>query len=256
MSSSPVTLTILGSGTSGGVPRAPQDWGRADPTDPRNRRSRASVWIKSETTSLIVDTSPDLRAQCLAADIGHVDAVFYTHDHADHCHGIDDLRGYAIVQNTRIPVYGDKKSLETITRRFDYIFEEQRLYPALCTAHAIETDPVTVGDITMQPFIQGHGPGISLGYRFGDMAYSTDVNHLDEQAFRALEGVRTWVVDALRYEPHPTHAHLDMTLEWIERVQPERAILTHLDRPMDHKTLEASLPAGIEVAYDGMVIRP
>lgn len=247
-------LTILGSGTSGGVPRVPGDWGNADPTDPRNRRRRASVHIQSGPTSILIDTSPDLREQVLDAGIQHVDAVFYTHDHADHCHGIDDLRGFALAARKRVPIYADALTLATLKHRFAYIFTEQETYPAICDAHLLEMTPVTIGDMTMIPFKQGHGEGVSIGYRFGDMAFSTDVNHLDDQAFRVLDGVKVWVVDALRYDPHPTHAHLDLTLSWIERLKPERAILTHLDRQMDHATLEAQVPEGVEVAYDGMIL--
>ena len=247
-------LTILGSGTSGGIPRAPENWGQANPLDPRNRRRRASIHIQHEDTSVVVDTSPDFRDQMLDAGIKTIDAVFYTHDHADHCHGIDDLRGYAYQVRRKVPIYGDKATLATLAKRFDYAFIEQNNYPAICKAHEIGLEPVTIGSLTMEPFMQGHGEGHSLGFRFGDMAYSTDVNHLDDAAFACLKGVKVWVVDALRYDPHPTHAHVDLTLSWIERLKPNLAVLTHIDRQMDHQTLEDQLPPGVRVAYDGMVL--
>lgn len=246
-------LTILGCGTSGGVPKMPEYWGACDPNNPKNRRLRASVLVEEGDTSVIIDTTPDMRQQMLNATVRKLDAVFYTHDHADHTHGIDDLRGFFHAARAKIPVYGDTHTLDVLRDRFRYVFVSQDGYPAMARAAAI-TGPKTVGDITMTPFEQGHGGGISLGYRFGDMAYSTDLDRLPETAFEALKGVKVWVVDALRYEPHPTHTHLAQTLEWIERVQPERAILTHMTWDMDYDTLVRQLPAGVEPGYDGMVI--
>ncbi|WCL52875.1 MBL fold metallo-hydrolase [Gimibacter soli] len=246
-------LTILGCGTSGGVPRLPEYWGKCDPSEPRNRRRRSSILIEEAGTTLLVDTTPDLRQQMLDAGVHKLDAVFYTHDHADHTHGIDDLRGFFQATREKVPVYGDAFTLEVLKARFDYIFRQKGDYPAIAKAHVMN-GPVKVGPITMIPFEQGHGDGISYGFRFGDMAYSTDLNVMPESAFEALEGVKVWVVDALRPEPHPTHTHLAQTLEWIERVKPARAILTHMTWDMDYQTLKASLPAGIEPAYDGMVI--
>lgn len=246
-------LTILGCGTSGGVPRMPEYWGVCDPSNPKNRRRRASVLVEEGDTSILIDTTPDLREQCLMANIRHLDAVFYTHDHADHCHGIDDLRGFFQTNREKVPVYADEATLDVLKQRFSYIFRSQDGYPAICSGKAIER-ATRVRDVTMIPFEQGHGRGISLGYRFGDMAYSTDLDRLPESAFDALSGVKVWVVDALRYDPHPTHSHLAQTLDWIERVKPEQAILTHMTWDMDYETLKRDLPAGIEPAYDGMVI--
>lgn len=246
-------LTILGCGTSGGVPKMPEYWGDCDPSNPKNRRRRASVLVQSTETTVLIDTTPDLREQMLDANVRKLDAVFYTHDHADHTHGIDDLRGFFHAQRTKVPVYGDAATLGILKRRFDYVFNSQDGYPAICEAHILG-GAERVGDITLVPFEQGHGNGISLGYRFGDMAYSTDLNRMPETAFDALKGVKVWVVDALRYEPHPTHSHLNQTLEWIDRIRPERAILTHMTWDMDYETLCRNLPSGVEPAYDGMVI--
>ncbi len=246
-------MTILGCGTSGGVPKMPEYWGACDPNNPKNRRLRASVLVEEGDTKVLIDTTPDLRAQMLAACVDQLDAVFYTHDHADHTHGIDDLRGFYHLNREKVPVYGDLQTIELLRERFGYVFKKVEGYPAICAAHTLD-GPKKVGALTMRPFEQGHGNGISLGYRFGDFAYSTDLNRLPETAFDALKGVKIWVVDALRYKPHPTHSHLAQTLEWIEKVQPERAILTHMTWDMDYETLARELPAGVMPAYDGMVI--
>ena len=246
-------LTILGCGTSGGVPKMPEYWGTCDPSNPKNRRLRASVLVEDGDTSILIDTSPDLREQMLRAKVQNLDAVFYTHDHADHTHGIDDLRGFFHVAREKIPVYGDEQTISILRHRFDYIFNSQDGYPAMCNADILN-GPKTINGITMIPFEQGHGNAVSLGYRFGDMAYSTDLNRLPEAAFEMLKGIKIWVVDALRYEPHPTHSHLEQTLSWIDRVKPERAILTHMTWDMDYETLKSQIPDGVEVAYDGMVI--
>lgn len=246
-------LTILGCGTSGGVPKVPEYWGACDPSNPKNRRRRASVLVEDEGTRILIDTTPDLREQALAAQIPALDAVFYTHDHADHTHGIDDLRGFFQSTRQKIPVYGDSQTLDTLRKRFGYIFRPLNGYPAICTSHTI-TGATKLGAVTMQPFEQGHGQGISLGYRFGDMAYSTDLDRMPETAFEALKGVKVWVVDALRYDPHPTHSHLDQTLSWIERIKPELAVLTHMTWDMDYETLSRALPTGVVPAFDGMVI--
>lgn len=246
-------ITILGSGTSGGVPSVTGDWGACDPENPRNRRTRSSVLAQSGGRALLIDTSPDLRQQMLASGTSQLDAVLYTHDHADHVHGIDDLRGFAAKQGDRLPIYADAETLSTLKSRFPYIFRTIRGYPAICRSTTI-TGPFRAAGMSVTPFEQQHGTGVSLGFRIGDFAYSTDLNALPETAFDALKGVRLWVVDALRYRPHPTHAHLDLTLSWIDRIRPHRAILTHLATDMDYTALTAQLPPGVEVAYDGMTL--
>ncbi len=246
-------VTILGCGTSSGVPRIGNIWGDCDPENPKNRRRRVSILVQEGDTNILVDTSPDLREQLLDTNIRHLDAVFYTHDHADHTHGIDDLRGLFHLMKKRVDIYANRETLDILQRRFDYIFEPRMGYPAICEAHEIAGVEV-VGPVTVQPFEQKHGPIMSLGYRFGSIAYSTDLNGLPEPSFEALQDLDVWIVDALRYDPHPTHTHLEQTLKWIDRVKPKRAILTHMTQDMDYDTLKAGLPAGVEPAYDGMVI--
>lgn len=231
----------------------PEYWGACDPENPKNRRRRASILIEEGDTTVLVDTTPDLREQMLSAQVKHLDAVFYTHDHADHTHGIDDLRGFYQTSKERVPVFGDDATISVLRKRFSYVFRTQAGYPAICSSHVL-VGPKRVGPIKMVPFEQGHGAGLSLGYRFGDMAYSTDLDRLPESAFDILDGVKVWVVDALRYEKHPTHSHLAQTLDWIDRIRPEKAILTHMTWDMDYDTLRRMLPEGVEPAYDGMTV--
>ncbi len=248
-------VSILGCGTSGGVPRIGGVWGACDPKNPKNRRRRVSILVEQGGTRLLVDTSPDLREQLLGAGVDHLDGVLYTHDHADHTHGIDDLRGLFHCMRRKIDVYGDAKTLRVLKKRFDYVFASKGGYPAFCRAHEISR-PFRIGEIEIVPFEQVHGPITSLGFRFGPVAYSTDLNDLSEESFATLKGVEVWIVDALRYDPHPTHPHLDLTLKWIKKVAPKRAYLTHMTWDMDYETLMGILPEGVEPAYDGLVIDP
>ncbi len=248
-------VTVLGCGTSGGVPRIGNDWGGCDPGEARNRRRRASIMVEEGASRVLVDTSPDLRAQLLDAGVADLDAVVFTHEHADHVHGIDELRVLAIRKRAPVDVYADPRTLAALHRRFDYAFglEADNPYPPMVAGHVID-GPFAVGEVPITPFAQEHGNIESLGLRFGPIAYSTDVARLSEQAFAALDGVKVWIVGALRYRPHPTHASVSEALAWIERVRPERAILTHLHVDLDYATLAAELPPGVEPAYDGMVI--
>ncbi len=246
-------VTVLGCGTSGGVPRIGNIWGVCDPSEPRNRRRRSSILVQSDSTSLIVDTTPDMREQCLDADLRHLDAALYTHDHADHVNGIDDLRGFTLLRGERMPIYGDKDTITSLQQRFSYIFATARNYPAIATAHVID-GPFSLGDIDIVPFRQIHGSMESLGFRFGAMAYSTDLSDLPEASFELLQDLDIWIVDALRPKPHPTHTHLARTLEWIDRLRPKRAILTHMTWDMDYQTLCEELPSGVEPGYDGLSI--
>lgn len=261
--SDPLEVTILGCGSSGGVPRADGNWGACDPAEPRNRRTRCSLLVRrpgvsAETsTTVLIDTSPDLVRQTSGAGVRRVDAVLYTHDHADQCHGIDDLRAFAQRQRARIPTWMDAATWATLGRRFDYIFEGQGGYSAICEARrlpplgegfAVEGPS---GPIPVTTFDQDHGGVRSVGYRLGPVAYSSDVLELPESAFAALAGVRLWIVDALRWTPHPTHAHVDKALGWIARLRPERAVLTNLHIDLDYAALTAALPPGVEAAYDG-----
>lgn len=260
-------VTILGCGSSGGVPRiggadGQGDWGACDPSEPRNRRRRCSILVENGPTRVLVDCSPDMREQLLDARVGTLDAVFITHDHADQSHGIDDLR--MIAQNTmrRVPVHAASETLDILRRRFTYCFEatSNGAYPAILEAHEIPRPfkDITIGPasapVTVRAFDQDHGTMLSQGFRFGPVAYSSDVVNLDDAAFAALEGVECWIVDALRYRPHPTHSHVERTLEWIRRVRPRRAILTNLHIDLDYRTLKNSLPDCVEPAFDGMSI--
>ena len=247
-------VTILGCGGSGGVPRIGDDWGACDPNDPRNRRTRASILVETGRTRVLVDTSPDLRQQCLDRGIDGFDAVLYTHAHADHCHGIDEIRTLAQRDGRAMPVYAAADTMAAIKHRFAYAFGVPGSpYPAILEPHPID-GPLTLGDLAVTPFEQDHGGVTTLGLRFGPIAYSTDVVDLDEAAFAALEGVEVWIVAALRPEPHPTHAHVDKVLAWIERVRPKRAVLTHMTALLDYASLAASLPNGVEPAHDGLIL--
>ena len=253
---------MLGSGTSSGVPRigGPDgrgDWGSCDPAETRNRRRRPSLLIDHGATRLLIDTGADLRAQLLDAGVGRVDAVLYTHDHADHTHGIDELR--QLYHNGRQPVdcYADTYTRERLLKRFGYVFEGARGYPATCRLHPLP--PVLIiGDVTIRHFRQPHGNIDSIGYRIESsgsaMAYSTDIKSLPAIAKMELKRLDLWIVDALRHMPHPTHSHLAQTIEWIERVRPRRAVLTHMDNSMDYATLSRELPPAVEPGYDGMTI--
>ena len=257
-------IVILGCGSSGGVPRGDGDWGDCDPADPRNRRTRCSMLARRRgeggETTVLVDTSPDLRAQILAARVTSLDAVLYTHDHADQTHGIDDLRVFAMRGRRRIPCWMDAATREALTHRFDYIFEPKLGYPAICEAVDIRKfgAPSEIvgegGAIPVTTFDQAHGPIRSVGYRLGNVSYSSDVSDLDEAALDIVRGSAVWIVDALRWTPHPTHAHVDKTLQWIEAAGVERAVLTNLHIDLDYQTLKSRLPLGVEPAYDGMTI--
>ena len=251
-------ITVLGCGGSGGVPTAGGDWGNCDPQEPRNRRLRPSVLVEEGGTTLLIDTGPDLRAQLLAAQTHVIDAILYTHPHADHTNGFDDIRYLNLVRQQYIPIYGLPATLDEIMERFSYAFEPRppnTFFRPAVTPYFITTGkPFSIGGITVQTFHQSHGASASLGIRIGDFAYSTDVHTLDETAFNTLKGTQLWIVDALREEPHPVHSHLAQTLDWIERVKPARAYLTHMNQTMDYGKIRAKLPRGVEPAYDGLVI--
>lgn len=249
-------LTLLGCGTSSGVPRIGNDWGECDPSEPRNRRRRVSILVESETTRILVDTAPDMREQLLDAGVADVDAVIWTHDHADHCHGIDDLRQLYHARGRPVVAYARPDTLTSLIARFRYAFEGHDGYPATVEGHALP-DQIRIGDIDISVVDQPHGNITSAGIRFdgdGSIAYSTDFNMMTDAMQNLYQDLDIWVVDALRARPHPTHIHLAATLEWIEQLRPERAILTHMDQSMDYQTLRATLPAGVEPGYDGMKV--
>lgn len=250
-------LTVLGCGTSSGVPRIGPDWGACDPGEPRNRRTRASILVESATTRILVDTGPDLREQLLAAGISSVDAVLWTHDHADHCHGIDDLRQLAQVRREPIKGYAKRQTLRALQTRFTYAFEGREFYPPIIAGEVLP-DSSAIGDIAVTCVEQPHGDIYSIGFRFDldgiSIGYSTDFHEFTEEMIATFAGVDIWVVDALRERPHPTHAHLSLTLGAIARARPGRAILTHMDTSMDYWPLARRLPAGVEPGYDGLTL--
>ncbi len=250
-------VTMLGCGPSWGVPMIGGVWGACDPANPRNRRRRCSLLVEAGGATLLVDTSPDLRGQLLEAQAGAIDAVLYTHAHADHLHGIDDLRSVNRLTRKPLPIFADARTLQEIRSRFGYVFAPLRhgnaaSYYKPVLAPVEITGPFEVAGIPVTPFVQDHGFSPTLGFRFGRVAYSTDVIRLDEAAFSALAGVEIWIVDCIRREPHVTHSHLEQTLDWIARVRPRRAILTHMDESLDYATLRASLPDGVEPGFDGL----
>jgi len=257
-------ITVLGCGSSAGAPRADGAWGACDPAEPRNHRSRCSLMVRRKgegperETTVLIDTSPDLRLQTARAGARRLDAVLLTHDHADQVHGLDDVRAFFLNQQARIPAYMDAATRRTMRTRFGYAFVDQHGYPAICEDRPLPAHGLgwavegPSGPIPVVTFDQDHGSVRSVGYRFGDVAYSADVVGLDERAFAALAGVKVWIVDALRWRRHPTHANVDQALAWIERVKPQRAILTNLHIDLDYGALAAQLPPGVEPAYDGL----
>lgn len=256
-------FTILGSGSSGGVPRLGGFWGDCDPANPKNRRRRCSMLVervtRTGTTRVLIDTSPDMREQLLDAGVGVLDGVIFTHSHADHVHGIDDLRQIVFNLGTRLPVWADAPTRAALTERFAYVFTQMpgSYYPPILDLHDID-GPVTVagagGEVTFAPFLARHGAMDALGFRIGALAYLPDAVSMPPESWAMLEGLEVWVVDALRRKPHPTHTHLAMTLEWIARVKPRRAVLTNMHIDLDYATVEAETPDHITPAYDGMVI--
>ncbi|MGH6828021.1 MAG: MBL fold metallo-hydrolase [Rhizomicrobium sp.] len=264
-------LRILGCGSSGGVPRLggadeAGNWGACDPENPRNRRRRCSILVKrigaKGETRVLVDTSPDLREQLLEARVGRLDGVLITHDHADQTHGMDDLRAIALNVHARTGVWSDAATWSSLMLKFGYCFvqPEGSDYPPILNAYDIAEPfrPFAIkgpgGEVAVLAFPQIHGRVKSLGFRFGPVAYSSDVDELPDQAFEALAGVECWIVDALRRAPHPSHAHLALSLAWIARVKPRRAILTNMHLDMDYETLRKELPQGVEPAFDGMTL--
>ena len=258
-----LTFTILGCGSSGGVPRIGGVWGDCDPSNPKNRRRRCSLLVTRETgegtTRVLIDTSPDMREQLLDAGVGALDGVVYTHSHADHMHGIDDLRQVVFAQRQRLPVWADGPTQEALLSRFGYAFvqPEGSPYPPILDLHTID-GPVTVtgagGPVTLIPFRADHGSMDALGFRIGPLAYLPDAVDIPAESWPVLAGLDCWIVDALRRKPHPTHAHLAKTLGWIARAKPARAVITNMHIDLDYATLLAELPAHITPAYDGMTL--
>ncbi len=259
-------FTILGCGTSTGVPRIGGDWGACDPDNPKNRRTRCSLLAEQfgasdAPTRILIDTSPDMRQQVLRAGIGSLDGVLYTHGHADHIHGIDDLRGFAMNMRRRVEVYADQPTMARLKNGFRYCFDMPAGsdYPPILNSNDIVAgEKVAIsgagGALTALPVLQNHGSIHSLGFRIGNLAYCPDVNGLPENAVEALADLDVWIVDALRHKPHPSHFSVEEALAWIDRLKPKRAILTHMHVDLDYEKLRRSLPDPVEPAFDGLVV--
>ncbi len=257
-------LTILGCGSSGGVPRLGGLWGACDPENPRNSRRRCSLLVERTspegTTSVLIDTSPDLRAQLLDAGVGRLDGVVYTHSHADHVHGIDDLRMIVFNMRARLKVWADGPTQDALVSRFGYAFTqpEGSPYPPILDLYTID-GPVEIdgagGPLTLTPIKVRHGGIDALGFRINDVAYLPDVSDIPEAAWEHLQGLDCWILDALRRDPHPTHAHLARSLEWIEASGTRRAVLTNMHVDLDYATVSEETPEHVTPAYDGMVLR-
>ena len=256
-------FTILGCGSSGGVPRLGGHWGDCDPSNPKNTRRRCSLLVERDgpggTTTVLIDTSPDLRAQLLDTGTGRLDGVVYTHSHADHVHGIDDLRMIVFNMRRHLPVWADGATQDALLSRFGYVFVQPKgsPYPPILDLNTIDGTTVIDGPggpITFEPFKVGHGSMDALGFRVGNAAYLPDVAEIPDAAWDALENLEIWIVDALRRDPHPTHSHLANTLAWIEKAQPRRAVLTNMHIDLDYDTVLAETPDHVEPAYDGMAL--
>lgn len=253
-------VTVLGSGASGGVPLVGNNWGVCDPNEPKNRRRRCSILIESAETTILVDASPDCRAQLLDAGVDHLDAVIFTHAHADHIHGIDDLRWVNVAMEAVIPAYGSEITLEQINTRFGYVFAplDEKKSRGYFYKPCLDPIPVhstaRIGELEVQFFSQDHGYSNTLGLRIGKFGYSVDVVELDDHAFSVLDGVETWIVGCLGPDPHPTHAHVGKVVEWTGIVRPKRTWLTHMSHLLDYRTLEDSLPVNIKPSFDGLTI--
>ena len=260
-------FTLLGTGSSGGVPRIGNDWGACDPDEPKNRRRRCCALLDignlddaDACTRVLIDSSPDLREQLLDEYVKHIDALVYTHAHADQAHGIDHVRALVLSMRRTIPTFMDEPTAETLVPRFEYCFEGKGGYPAILNKQPLlePGTPFTVsgrgGEVQILPLEQHHGRICSLGFRIGDLAYCNDLHDMPAESFEALEGVETLILDVLRYTPHPSHAHLDRALGWIDQLKPKMTWLTNLHVDMDYRTLESELPQHIQPAYDGLKI--
>ncbi len=258
--------TILGSGSSAGVPRIGGDWGACDPANPRNRRRRCSLLVEhfggsgKRPTRIVIDTAPDFREQMLDSGVDAIDAVVFSHDHADQTHGIDDVRVLAMLMRRRVPAFMDAATAATLTEKFRYIFEGKGVYPSvldlqpfIAAYEAFKIDGPG-GPLSLLPLDQEHGEIRSLGFRIGPLAYCNDVSDLPEASLEALQGTEVFIVDALRDRPHPSHAHVGLALDWIARIRPKRAVLTNLHIDLDYAELAARLPGGVVPAHDGLVI--
>lgn len=257
-------FTILGCGSSPGVPRITGDWGACDPANPKNRRTRAAFLVEQfgpeGVTTVVIDTGPDFRAQMIAAGVESIDAVLYTHAHADHIHGIDDIRGFVLHNHKQVPIWADTVTMDRIRDGFGYCLKTPvgSMYPPIVTENLIDPmdAPVTIegrgGAIAFQPLLQVHGSIHSLGFRIGNIAYCSDISDFPDETVPHLAGLDMLVIDALQYRYHASHLSLSQALEWIERLNPTQAILTHMHVPLDYETVQKETPAHVEPAYDGL----
>ncbi|MCC0029012.1 MAG: MBL fold metallo-hydrolase [Brucellaceae bacterium] len=257
-------FTVLGCGSSPGVPRPMGDWGACEPSNPKNRRRRPALLVQrvradGALTNVVIDTGPDFREQMLSAGVGRLDAVVYTHAHADHIHGIDDLRSYFLAQRQRIPIWADAPTQERLFSGFGYCFATQpgSSYPPILEANDIEAGrDFTIagegGDIVFRPLLQAHGSQTSLAFRINNVAYCTDVSDFSDETSAQLRDLDWLILDALQYRPHPSHLSLDQALEWIGRLKPRRAVLTHMHTPLDYDAVMAATPEHVEPGYDGL----
>lgn len=261
-----LSITVLGCGSSGGVPRIGPDgplWGACDPGNPRNRRRRCALLVRRTgsrgQTTVLIDAGPDMRMQLIDAGAGLLDAVVLSHDHADHTHGLDDLRMVTINRKARVPCWMDPRTGATMRRRFGYLFETPpgSVYVPILDARPLD-GPVRIdgagGELELHPFEVPHGTMPALGFRIGPLVYTPDISEMSDAAWAALKGAECWLVDALRYQPHPTHANLETALSWIARAAPPRAYLTNMHVDLDYATVEAETPANVHPAHDGLVI--
>lgn len=256
-----LTLTILGCASSGGVPRVGGDWGACDPSNPKNRRRRCSLLATRTTTggqtTVLIDTSPDLREQMLSEQVKHVDAVWLTHDHADHTHGLDDIRPFFLMGRKPVAVYADVYTSATMLRRFGYCFEGAHGYPAIASLHQLHHGREVFtngagGELSAMAIPVTHGDIQAICFKFGKAAYVPDVNAISADSMAQLADLDLLIIDALRYKTHPSHFSLAETLHVIAQLKPRRAVLTNLHIDLDYEKLRSELPTGIEPAYDGM----
>lgn len=263
---STLRITILGCGSSGGVPRIGPDgplWGACDPAEPRNRRRRCAILVElcgdEGTTTVLIDAGPDIREQLIDARAGMLDAVLLTHDHADHVHGLDDLRMVAQNRGSRLPCWMDARTDATMMRRFSYLFEtpEGSNYPPILDRHRVRGSvavPGPGGPLMLHPFEVPHGNITALGVRIGPVAYTPDISDMSAAAWKALQGAECWILDALRYQPHPSHANVETALEWAAQAEMPLTYLTNLHTDVDYATLAAEIPGNVYPAHDGLVI--
>lgn len=247
-------ITILGCGSSGGVPTITGDWGACNPLNPKNNRRRTSLLMEIMEYKLLVDTSPDLRLQLLEARVDRVDGVLFTHAHADHILGLDELRQIYLKHRNVIPIYADEATMAGIKETFGYaISPKDSNYISFVSPHVVK-EAFAFNTIPITPIVQNHGNIQSLGYRIGNFAYSTDFKYIPDESLEMLYNLDLWIVDCLRFDPHPTHSHFDATMELIAKLKPKRAVLTHLTQWLDYDELKSLLPDHVEPAYDGMVL--